>query len=138
MLGETSELEETHYTSWAGLSVLGPREMAFSLLLVYVVLLTCVLVHNFSLQLEGDLDQVLFEAASSESEESTDTLRHAITERGGDANAHTHEGESVLHLACIRGNVEKIKLLLEYGAEPNFRASRYAASLDMTPLTWYV
>ena len=95
-------------------------------------------VFNLALQFDGDLDQVLFEAASSESEESRDTLMHAITERDGDANAHTHEGESVLHLACIRGDVEKVKLLLEYGADPNYRASKYPASLDMTPLTWYV
>ena len=112
--------------------------MTLSLSIICLVLLSCVIVYNYSLQLDGDLNQVLFEAASSESEESINTLRHAIAERGGDANARTNEGESVLHLACIRGDVEKVKLLLEYGADPNYRASKYAASLDMTPLTWYV
>ena len=106
-------------------------------ILIYFIILSSAVVLNFSLQFDGDLNQVLFDAASSESEESLDTLRHAISERGGDANARTHEGESVLHLACIYGDVEKVKLLLEYGADPNYRASLFSTSLDMTPLTWY-
>eukprot|EP01134_Creolimax_fragrantissima_P005849 CFRG5849T1 len=52
------------------------------------------------------------------------------------ANAITEEGESVLHLACIWGSVEKVTALLAAGADPNFRATKLETSLSMTPLTW--
>ena len=36
----------------------------------------------------------------------------------------------------LRGNVDKVKFLLEKGANPNHRATTHVESLDMTPLTW--
>lgn len=47
------------------------------------------------------------------------------------------ESETPLHLACIRGYSKVVKALLDYGANPNPRATGLK-SLRMTPLTWCV
>lgn len=78
----------------------------------------------------------LFEEAASSSSESIENLKVLLTNPDVDVNAITENGESLLHLACIRGIKEKIQLLLAYGADPNFRATKHSSSLHMTPLTW--
>ena len=59
----------------------------------------------------------------------------ALTE-GGNANAMSSGGESLLHLACIWEKPTIIRLLLKFGANPNARAVKVPSSLDMTPLSW--
>ena len=47
-------------------------------------------------------------------------------------------GESLLHLACIYDTPGKVKLLLDNGADPNYRATKSVNLLEMTPLSWCV
>merc|ERR1719215_678951 len=55
---------------------------------------------------------------------------------GADVNSATeHEGETMLHLACVWGKAEVVKALLAAGANPNVRAWG-DISLRMTPLSW--
>ena len=61
-----------------------------------------------------------------------------ILRNGANPNVATEDGESALHLACIWGGGDKIRVLLDAGADPNYRSSQKASSLDMTPLSWYV
>lgn len=58
--------------------------------------------------------------------------------QGVNPNVSSDDGESALHLACIWNSPQKVKLLLEYGANPNYRANKNPSSLNMTPLTWCV
>ncbi|HEX4518475.1 MAG TPA: ankyrin repeat domain-containing protein [Gaiellaceae bacterium] len=54
---------------------------------------------------------------------------------GADINARCDDGASVLYLACIRGNVEVVRALLELGADANLRADLPAADMYAeTPL----
>ena len=76
-------------------------------------------------------------SACAEGKDNVDEIRSLI-DKGADVNARTEEGESVLHLACIWGGADRIRMLLNAGANPNFRASKVASSLDMTPLSWCV
>lgn len=59
----------------------------------------------------------------------------ALLNAGIDARTTNPEGETPLHTACIRGNPDIIRVLLEHGGDPNARATS-PASLEMTPLTW--
>lgn len=84
----------------------------------------------------------LFEMASLKGEEHVEGLLKALESAPDDtrselANIQTVTGgESLLHLACIWGNTQKIKALLAAGADPNARSSKLTSGLDMTPLTW--
>jgi len=73
----------------------------------------------------------LFEEAASSQAGSVDNLRALLADPAVDVNVLTENGESILHLACIWGNEEKISLLLKHGADPNMRA-KHTTSLDMT------
>uniref|UniRef100_A0A6V2ABV0 Uncharacterized protein n=3 Tax=Ditylum brightwellii TaxID=49249 RepID=A0A6V2ABV0_9STRA len=53
------------------------------------------------------------------------------------ANARTKDGESCLHLISISGSVEIAKVLLDAGADPNWR-STWENGLRMHPLSWNV
>jgi ankyrin repeat protein len=63
-------------------------------------------------------------------------LSHPVlaTQAGASPNAKSADGETALHLACIWGQPEAIRLLLAAGAKPNMRATA-EKSLEMTPLT---
>ena len=84
----------------------------------------------------SDLNKDLI-AACAEGKDNVDEIRGLI-EKGADANTLTSEGESVLHLVCIWGGAERVRMLLDAGADPNYRASKVPSSLDMTPLSWCV
>jgi hypothetical protein len=42
---------------------------------------------------------------------------------GADINARCDQGASVLFLACLQGNVEMVRQLLDHGADPNLVAA---------------
>ena len=78
----------------------------------------------------------VYDAAAAKSAESVQNLIAILSDDPGAASLVTDSGESLLHLACIYGDHHKIEALLKAGADPNYRASKLQASLDMTPLTW--
>ena len=84
----------------------------------------------------SDLNKDLI-AACAEGKDNVDEIRGLI-EKGANANTLTNEGESVLHLVCIWGGAERVRTLLDAGADPNYRASKVPSSLDMTPMSWCV
>ncbi len=74
----------------------------------------------------ADRDQTLFQLAAGESLESVSlflqALQHSISKEGdGRVTQTTPDGESLLHLSCIRGQPEKIAALLAANADPNYR-----------------
>jgi ankyrin repeat protein len=75
---------------------------------------------------EGDLENVLKLLKDGEDP------NQVLNESGNQV-----ESETPLHLACIRGYSKIVKSLLDYGADPNPRATGLK-SLRMTPLTWCV
>jgi ankyrin repeat protein len=99
-------------------------------------LVTMVAVAMSTFCAKGEVTE-FFHAAADSKEDSAKTLQKLI-DSGTDVNALTDDGESALHLACIYGNAAKIKALLKAGADPNFQATKRAAALDMTALTWCV
>ena len=80
-------------------------------------------------------NEILFKHAGSRDEASAGEVEKLLR-AGADATAMTPDGETPLHLSCIYGSARKVRALLEHGANPNARASKNPASLDMTPLTW--
>eukprot|EP00004_Rigifila_ramosa_P011933 TRINITY_DN255_c0_g1_i1.p1 TRINITY_DN255_c0_g1~~TRINITY_DN255_c0_g1_i1.p1 ORF type:complete len:1315 (+),score=323.10 TRINITY_DN255_c0_g1_i1:52-3996(+) len=42
-----------------------------------------------------------------------------ILQKGGSPNAVSHDNRSALHLACQNGRIETVRLLVEFGANPN-------------------
>ncbi len=48
-------------------------------------------------------------------------IRAAVA-AGADPNARSYEGASILHYACIHGNLEVVRTLLDLGGDPNVRA----------------
>mmetsp|Transcript_932 Transcript_932/g.1405 ORF Transcript_932/g.1405 Transcript_932/m.1405 type:complete len:336 (-) Transcript_932:180-1187(-) len=61
---------------------------------------------------------------------SNDAL-HTLLTNGVKVNAQTKAGNTGLHLACDRCLVEKVKLLLEWGANPNLRNARGERCVDV-------
>ena len=100
------------------------------------VVIFVVMMIEWGLVMSSDLNMDLI-AACAEGKDNVDEIRGLI-EKGANANWKTSEGESVLHLACIWGGAERIRILLNAGADPNYRASKVPSSLDMTPLSWCV
>lgn len=82
-----------------------------------------------------DLNNELLNAISEDSSQSIETVKELIS-LGADVSVLTDGGESALHLSCIWNSPEKVSMLLQAGADPNFRSSSTLKSLDMTPLTW--
>jgi hypothetical protein len=100
-------------------------------LLLYVTLINC----NES---RVELTKQMVDFVTVRGEESTAALADLIR-RGGSGKAVIEKGgESLLHLACIYDNPEKVKLLLQAGADPNYRANRDIHLLEMTALSWCV
>jgi ankyrin repeat protein len=73
----------------------------------------------------GDDDEGISSAASDASE----AVRLCLA-AGTDVNAATTSGDTALHRAVIKGNVDVVRILLEHGANPTTRNKR-----DQTPMT---
>ena len=101
------------------------------LLFISVVVLLCVkFVHGS--------DQVLEFHKLAAAEGFSRSEMQDLLDSGVNVQSLTRDGESALHLACINGNVGKIKYLLQKGCSANRRANKLATSLHMTPLTWCI
>jgi ankyrin repeat protein len=50
-----------------------------------------------------------------------DFLLHQLLKRGMDPNESDNDGHTALHIAASKGNEQCVRLLLEYGADPNAR-----------------
>jgi ankyrin repeat protein len=70
----------------------------------------------------------LSEACTNQS----DTLVTKLLQAGADANATQWTGETVLMTCALTGTVKAVKSLLNYGADPNKRDSRF----EQTALMW--
>ena len=100
------------------------------------VVIFVVMMIEWGLVMSSDLNMDLIAACAEGKNNVYEIL--GLIEKGANANWKTSEGESVLHLACIWGGAERIRILLNAGADPNYRASKVPSSLDMTPLSWCV
>ena len=53
-----------------------------------------------------------------------------LSQKGADVNAKDYESNTPLHLACMYGHVEAVRLLIDLGAKPDIQAS----GLGRTPI----
>ncbi len=83
----------------------------------------------------SSINEELIKIVADKSESSMQSLRDILNPQNGvDPNYLSSTGESALHISCIWGNPNKVRALLEAGANPNYRAAMSQSSLDMTPL----
>ena len=81
----------------------------------------------------------LFQAIMSASDGDLVVLQEMLRGAGSLAGRVNRNGESPLHVACMRGQAGVVRLLLQAGADPNARTNPNAISdHDMTPLSWCV
>ena len=59
----------------------------------------------------------------------------ALLAKGVDPHQQSKDGESALHVVCIKGSLETARLLLDAGADANARTPR-GPTLSMTPAMW--
>lgn len=77
--------------------------------------------------------QELMKATDDDHSELENLIRSGV-----DVNRPNQNGETSLHVACLRGQVNVMNLLLRVGANPNARTRRANSNQDMTPLSWCV
>jgi glutaminase len=61
------------------------------------------------------------------SEGLTEEIRELLTQQKVDANSKDYDGRTPLHLACVEGHLEAVKVLLEFGADP-FAKDRFGST----------
>mmetsp|Transcript_19572 Transcript_19572/g.26871 ORF Transcript_19572/g.26871 Transcript_19572/m.26871 type:complete len:224 (-) Transcript_19572:153-824(-) len=105
-----------------------------AIIIFFIYLLSNIHFVFAELKLSEELEKKFFGACSGGNAE---VIAKEIEKNPEIANAHTTDGESCLHLVSISGSVEVAKILLEAGADPNYRTT-WEKGLRMHPLSWNV
>lgn len=58
-------------------------------------------------------------------------VKYLVEEQGADVNARDHEGNTALHLAASRGDLEMIKYLISKGADPKILNREGQSTVDL-------